>query len=101
MGISLGSVSNGGMKVEMSHVLSIIGTLVVGLLGFLLKMISGVRSDLISMEERLDNKIDITNEKIIEKVARPDCVREMDTIRSDIKETIRDIKELNRRGTNG
>jgi hypothetical protein len=81
----------------MSHVLSIIGTLVVGLLGFLLKMISGVRQDLINMEERLDEKIESTNNRVLEKVARPDCIRDMDIVRIDIKEAIRDIKDLTRR----
>lgn len=77
--------------------LSIIGTLLVFILGLLLYLVRSTREDINLLKKHMDNSLAETRDKILERVHRPDCIREMDNIRLEIKETVRDIKDLERK----
>ena len=68
---------------EIGNVLAVIGTIIVILFSLILAMLKGLREDMVHMEQRL-----------AEKVARPDCLREMDRVCGDFKNMEKDVKDL-------
>jgi phage-related protein len=84
-----------------SVLVPIIGSLVVALILFLLSvLLSAVRStraDLKSLENHIDTSLALTKMDIVSKVGKPDCIREMSDVRNDLKEVVRDMRELERK----
>jgi hypothetical protein len=76
--------------------LSIIGSLVVFLLGLLLYLIKQTRADIERLEEGMKITLDTTKKEIIDLVRKPDCIRDMRDIRDDLKEAVRDVRVLER-----
>jgi hypothetical protein len=68
---------------EIGNVLAVIGTIIVVLFMFLLAMLKGLREDIIDLEIR-----------IAQKVLKPDCAREMDMVRCDLREVVKDVKDI-------
>jgi hypothetical protein len=86
---------------DIGNVLTLIGSLIVFLLGLFLVMLKGLKSDLIRIEGEVLSKAstqdmkDLENE-IKERVLRPDCVREMDKLIKefkDVKDEFRDVEK--------
>ena len=98
------------------YLIPIIGTLIVVMLGFLLKMVYGAKSDFklaeervnkyigdverrltdgaIAMEHRLDVKIDNVADDVADKVAQKACDKDMALIRNDCKDRIKELRDL-------
>lgn len=81
---------------ETGSILSIIGTLIVVLLGFLLTMIKNVRSDLVLMDDRMDKHLEKVKNELLEKVSIPTCLKDMKILQreiiTDVKDLIREVK---------
>ena len=78
--------------------LSIIGSLIVFLLGTLLYLIKQTRGDIDRLELHLQESLETAKKEIMERVHKPDCIRDMTYIRDDLKEAVRDIRTLERAG---
>jgi predicted Holliday junction resolvase-like endonuclease len=76
--------------------LSIIGSLIVFLLGIMLYMVKSTRQDIEKLQGHVDESLEDAKKEIMIRVAKPDCVREMSELKSDIKEIFRDIRESER-----
>ena len=77
--------------------ISVIGSLLVFMLGLLLYLVKSARDDIIELEQHIDKSLIESGEKILERVKKPECIREMDVIRLDLKDIVRDIRELERK----
>jgi hypothetical protein len=76
--------------------LSIIGSLIGVLLGLLLYLIKLTRSDIDKLEKHVDASIESMRKEIVEKVHKPDCLREMMDLKVDLKELVRDVRQIER-----
>ena len=77
--------------------LSIIGSLIVFLLGILWYLMQNLKKELDELKSHVDESLESAKNQIIERVHKPDCIRDMQEIRMDLKEAVRDIRELERR----
>jgi hypothetical protein len=75
---------------------SILGSLIVFLLGLILYMIKSTRNDIEKLEIHVDLSLSEAKREIMDRVQRPDCIREMATIREDLKDAVKDIRTLER-----
>jgi len=76
--------------------LSIIGTLLVFLLGLILTMIRSIRDDIALLEVHVDTSLNEAKKEITDRVIKPDCIREMTEIKDNLKDAIKDIRNLER-----
>jgi hypothetical protein len=83
------------VTVEFGSVLSAIGTIIVGLLGLLLKMINGLRNDfekgLDEQSSQFNRHLEAVKDELLAKVSIPECAKDMKYLQ---KEIIMDVKEL-------
>ncbi len=86
-----------------TSLISIIGSLIVFLLGLMLYMLKATRNDvkeldthMEEMKTKFEKELAESVQKILDRVYKPDCIREMGEIRTDLKEAIRDIRVLER-----
>jgi hypothetical protein len=84
---------------EIGNVLTLIGSLIVFLLGLFLVMLKGLKGDLMRIEGEVLSKASSQDmkdleDKIHERVLRPDCVREMDKLIQEFKCVERDVTLL-------
>jgi hypothetical protein len=76
--------------------LSIIGSLIVFLLGVIMYMIKATRADLERLERKFETDLKEAKSEIFKRVERPECLREMADIRTDLRDAIKDIRTLER-----
>jgi hypothetical protein len=74
--------------------LAIIGSILVFLLGLLLYLLKQTRADIDHLEDHLQTALDLAKKEIVDRVQKPDCIREMKEIRDDVKEVVKDIRAL-------
>lgn len=97
-------------------IISIIGSLIIFLLGLLLYLFKALRQDLIDMDRKIDalsqnidkkieklstevdNKMERKTKEIWDdmrtRVERPECIREMNNLRDDLKEVTKTITNV-------
>jgi hypothetical protein len=76
---------------EISAVLTLVGSINIFLLGLLLTAIKNVRGDMVGLEERIEKHVDHTKEELIDKIGTPQCDKAMKLLQ---KEIVLDMKEL-------
>jgi hypothetical protein len=76
--------------------LSIIGSLIVFMLGLLLYLVKSARNDIEKLEVHVVAELKETEKEILKRVCKEDCNREMKDVKEVVKESVRDIRALER-----